>query len=192
MRRRDLLRGVLAQPAAATGLLSQLLGLKYVQAELYRQGNARNLLSGAEAGYLAQIGEHKQAHVAALAQALAAPPLNAAPPPPPAVSFDAALASRDTYLAAAYAVENALVRFYVGLPALAVTESIGAQFQLPGLASSDARALAVLGALTGQPIVGGILSDPAARPLSAEELVAAFQPFLADAADSAGTAGVTE
>jgi hypothetical protein len=204
MRRRDLLRGiaalpvvarapVLAQPAsAATGLLTQLLLLKYVEAEFYRQGNARNLLGGAEAAYLAQIGEHKQAHVAALTQALTAPPLNAAPPPAPAVRFDQAYTSREAYLETAYGLEDALFRFYLGLPAMTIAETIDVRFELGGMVATDDRGLAVLGALTGKPTVGGVLMDPNVTPLQAEGLMAAFQPYLADAASMADTAAATD
>lgn len=192
MQRRHLLTGRFAQqPAAAVGLLSPLLGLKYVQAELYRQGNAANLLSGTEAGLLSEIAQHKQQHVAGLAQALAAPPLSAPPAAPPAVRFDGAFATRDSYLNTAYTLENALVSFYLGMPALAVAEVLGAQFQLTGLCSADCRALAVLGVLAGKPVVGGVLTDVAFQPLTAEQLAAAFRPFLADAGSAAGTAGVT-
>lgn len=191
MRRRDLLTGAFAQPSAS-GMLTELLRAKYVQAQLYRAGNGAGLLSGAEAGYLAQIGEHKQAHVAALAQALAAPPLNATPPAPVALRFDAALASRQTYLDTAYAIEDVLVRLYIGMPPTAIAETIAVRFQLPGLVSADARALAVLGTLTGRPVVGGVLAAADVRPATAAEVTAVLLPFLADPASAAGTAGVTE
>lgn len=191
MKRRNVLLQAVARPSAAD-MLTELLSVKFFQAELYRQGNGANLLSGPEAGYLAEIGQQKQAQVAGLAQALAAPPLNAAPPAPPALRFDAALANRDSYLETAYTVEDALVRMYIGMPPAAATEVIAVQFQMFGLMSADARALAVLGCITGRPAVGGLLSDPAARPASAQEVAALLRPFLADPASAAGAAGVTE
>jgi hypothetical protein len=202
MRRRDLLKSAVAAvplaaalPAAASAqtpgrspqdLLTYALNLKYLQAEFYRQGNGRALVNGREGDYLAQIGGHKQAHVAALTQAITAAgfPIAAAP----AVDFAAAQGNREDYLETAYTVEDTVVRAYLGMP-VGLSQ---VRVDLSGMFSTDARAVAVLGSVTGKPVVGGILFGETPQPLGPDGVMQVFQPYLTNPWSIAGSAAVTE
>lgn len=207
MRRRDLLKaGAIALPMAAlpavpalaqatiatpTDVLAYVLNLKYVQAELYRLGNAQGLLSGREADLLAQMAGHKQAHVAALTHALST--AGAPVPPSPALDFASVFGSRDSYLETAHMVEDAVVRGSLGIPAAPVQAGAeAAQFDVSGVFMLDARAAAVLGSILGKPVVGGILQAEPVTPLAPEEVLAVLRPYVAGPWAVAGTAAVTQ
>ncbi len=210
MNRRDLLRGLtvaaplaafhgssaapaLAQAPALTGpadLLGYALNLKYVQAEFYRQGNAAGLLSGREADYLAQIGYHKQQHVAALTAAINAS--GASPPPAPGMDFGQAFASRQSYLETGASIDDTVLGAYVGMPVAPLWDQGEALQDVSGIFSVDARSAAVLNALAGRPIEGGVYSAGGLVPaLSYDQVVQRLAPYLTTPWSMAGTAGIT-
>ncbi len=206
MRRRVLLKGVAAavplavlpaapafaqaELSAPTDILAYALNLKYVQAEYYRQGNGRGLLSGREADFLSQIGGHKQSHVSALTQALSS--VGAPVPAAPGVDFESAFGSRESYLETAYRIEDTVVRAYLGMPAAAIEAESDVQFDTSGMFMVDARAAAVLGAVTGKPVVGGILSGQTPASLAPADVLAVLRPYVTGPWAVAGTAAVTQ
>jgi len=207
MKRRDLLRGTIlgaplaagiltAAPAAAQeprlstawDLLDYALGLKYIQAEFYRQGNAAALLSGREADYLNQIGYHKQQHVAALTSAITA--AGGSPPVAPGLDFGDSFASRESYLGTGATIEDCVLSAYVGMP-VAPTFNTGAATEMSGIFSVDSRAAAVLNVLAGRPIENGVYYGGTIAARDQGEVVAALQPYVTGPWSMAGTAGVT-
>lgn len=206
MRRRDLLKGVaLVVPIAAglpmasaaaqtavqsTGRLTTLLNWKYAQAELYRQGNDAGLLSGLERDYLNQIAQVKQAHVAALTQALTG--AGAAVPAAPALDFAPVYGSREGYLDTAFTIEDAVLRSYLGTPPDPAETDEQAFWNVAGMGMTDARTVAVLGSAANKPIAGGILFAGDLTPFTPEQVLAVLEPYVSGPWAVAGTAAVTQ
>lgn len=207
MKRRDLLRGAVlgaplaagvlsAAPAGAQGpelrtagdLLGYALGLKYIQAEFYRQGNAQGLLSAREADYLNQIGYQKQQHVAALTSAITAG--GGSPPVAPSLDFKDSFASRESYLGTGATIEDCVLSAYVGMP-VEPTWNSGAASEMSGIFSVDSRSAAVLNVLAARPIEGGVYYGGSVTALDHGEVVAQLQPYVTGPWSMAGTAGVT-
>lgn len=207
MKRRDLLRsavfgaplaaGILtAAPAAAQvpalasagDLLKFALGLKYIQAEFYRQGNSKGLLSGREADYLNQIGYQKQQHVAALTSAITT--AGGSPPLAPSLDFKESFASRESYLVTGATIEDCVLSAYVGFP-VEPTWNTGAASEMSGIFSVDSRSAAVLNVLAARPIEGGVYYGGSVTAVDHGEVVAALQPFVTGPWSMAGSAGVT-
>lgn len=209
MNRRALLRGAAVSLPAAAGLpllagtaagqsqdfaspvdvLAYGLNLKYVQAELYRQGNAAGLLSGREADYLSQIGYHKQQHVAALTNAINEE--GGTPPPAPAMDFKDAFDSRERYLDTAYGIERTVVRAYIAMPAAPTFG--GATFRdMSGIFSVDARAVAVIATLAGKPVQDGIyFANGVVPPLTPPEVLESLRPYISGPWAMAAGAAIT-
>jgi hypothetical protein len=197
MKRRDLLKGTAVGIPVAVGLplasaapalagdgdirsaadvLCYALNLKYVQAEFYRQGNAAGLLTGREADYLSQIGYHKQQHVAALTNALNQQGAQA--PAAPGTDFGDAFATRESYLDAAYTIDNTVLRAYVGMPSQPV---FGQSFyvDVAGIFSLDARSTAAVATLAERPVEGGMLfAGGVVEPLPPSAVLEALQPYI--------------
>jgi hypothetical protein len=171
-------------------ILDYTLNLKYVQAEFYRQGNGRGLLTGREADFLAQIGGHKQAHVSALTQALSS--VSAPVPAAPGLEFESALGTRESYLETAYTIEDTIVRAFLGMPAAAIEAESNVQFDTTGMFMVDARAAAVLGSVTGKPVLGGILHAETTTPMAPADVLGVLKPYVTGPWAVAGTAAVTE
>jgi len=207
MKRRDMLRGAVLSAPLAAGVLSAgpavaqapelrsagdllgfALGLKYIQAEFYRQGNAKALLSGREADYLNQIGYQKQQHVAALTTAITAS--GGSPPVAPALDFKEAFASRESYLGTGITIEDCVLSAYVGMP-VEPTWNSGSASEMSAIFSVDSRAAAVLNVLAARPIEGGVYYGGSVAALDHGEVVAALQPYVTGPWSMAGTAGVT-
>lgn len=207
MKRRHLIRGAVfgaplaagiltAAPAAAQApelrtagdLLAFALGLKYIQAEFYRQGNGKGLLSGQEADYLNQIGYQKQQHVAALTSAITG--AGGSPPAAPGLDFKDSFASRESYLATGATIEDCVLSAYVGMP-VEPTWGSGTAVEMSGIFSADSRAAAVLNVLAARPIEDGVYYGGSLVALDHGEVVAALQPYVTGPWSMAGTAATT-
>jgi ferritin-like protein len=206
MRRRDLLKGVALVVPVAVGLpaapafaqsavqstdrLTTLLNWKYAQAELYRQGNAAELLSGIERDYFNQIAQLKQGHVAALTQALTA--AGAPVPAAPALDFAAGYTTRDAYLDTAYQVEDVIMRSYLGTPPTPTEATEQVFWNVAGMGMTDARTVAMVGAVANKPVVGGILFSGDMTPTTLEQVLAVLRPYVTSPWAVAGSAAITE
>jgi hypothetical protein len=175
--------------ASPDDLLAYGLNLKYVQAEFYRQGNGADLLSGVEADWLNQVGYLTQQHVGALTQALA--DAGATPPTAPATSFGDSFASRDAYLGTAAKIQDTVVRAYVAMPAAATFGETDVFRDMSGIFSVDARAAAVLLALTGAPVDEGVYDGGATQPLEPAAVLEALKPYIAGPWAMAAGAAIT-
>lgn len=175
--------------ASPVDVLAYGLNLKYVQAELFRQGNAAGLLSGREADYLSQIGYHKQQHVAALTNAINEE--GGTPPPAPAMDFKDAFDSRERYLDTAYGIERTVVRAYIAMPAAPTFG--GATFRdMSGIFSVDARAVAVIATLAGKPVQDGIyFANGVVPPLTPPEVLESLRPYISGPWAMAAGAAIT-
>lgn len=174
---------------SAVETITYALNLKFLQAEFYRQGNATGLLSGQEGDLLAQIGYHKQQHVAALTSALIE--AGGQPPVAPAVDFGGAFDSRESYLQAAAKLDNTVVEAYVGMPVQATFDQGEVFRDMSGIFSVDARAAAVLAALAG---LGpdAIYAGGFAQAREPADVLEALQPWISGPWAMAAGAGITE
>lgn len=210
--RRTFLRGAMVAALAAvvpvslsrTGAVAQLedfrspnellvfaLQLKYFQAEFYRKGNVQELLDGQEADWVAQIGRHKQAQVAALTESL-----NQAgerPPVAPALDFgDDAYTDRQRFLERAATVEETVVQAYVSLPPPTKFPDAEVYTELSGMFSVDARAAAVLASLAGWPVDDGVYRAGGWEVgLGASETLEVLRPYVTGPWEIADEAGIT-
>ncbi len=209
MNRRDLIRGLAgvvpgalaidvltaslagAQGGDATppvGVLNEALVLEHLQDEFYRQAVAAGLLGGAEAAWLARIGQDEAAHVAVLTQAVT--DLGGTPAAQPAVDFGDAFADREHLLATALRFENACVRGYLGAAA-AVLGDPGVLQAVLGIYGVEARHAALLALMAGRPAAGGIFAGPVETPASLAQVAAEVGVFVADPAAVTGRAAAT-
>lgn len=188
---------VTASAAAQTGefrspvdLLAYALNLKYVQAEFYRQGNAKDLLSGLEADWLSQIGYMAQQHVSALTQAIA--DADGTPPTAPATAFGESFATAASYLETAATIQETVVRAYVAMPAAPTFGEDEVFRDMSGIFSVDARAAAVLAALAGAPVNEGVYDGGATQPLAPADVLEVFRPYIAGPWAMAAGAAITQ
>jgi hypothetical protein len=174
----------------ALDLLVYGLNLKYVQAEFYRQGNPKGLLSGLEADYLSQIGYHKQQHVAALTNAINQE--GGTPPAAPAMDFGDAFADRQRYLDTAFDIERAVVSAYVAMPP---EPTLGSQVfrDMSGIFFVDSRAAAVVASIAGKPVQSGILfENGVVPPMPPAAVLEVLRPFISGPWAMAAGAAITE
>jgi hypothetical protein len=210
MRRRELLKGAVAGLPVAAGLhlggarpaaaqaarfqdpvqaLNFALGLEYVEAEFFRQGNAAGLLDGQQAAYLEEIAAEEQAHVALLTETII--DVGGTPEAAPGVDFASRFDDDRRYLETAALIERTVVRGHLtalsgvlGDPELVQT--------LAGVYGVEARHAALTADLAGQPIDGGVFPSWREEPMIPAQVMAALQPYLTDARSMADEAAATQ
>lgn len=164
-----------ARAAVARQALTAALEVKHLQAEFYRQGVAAGVVTGREAEYVDQIRNCKEQHVAALANALVQE--GGEPPGPASFDFGDAFTDRQRFLDTAYEIDRIAVRGSISLPTAQVNTT---SFRdMTGLSSVDARSKAIVAALGGMPVEGGIFFEGGlAQALTPEETTAALSQFI--------------
>src|SRR5680860_500701 len=93
-------------------VLNYALTLEFLEAEFYRQGNGKNLLSGKEAQYLETIGSDEDAHVAAITNTINK--IGGTPVEAPGVDFADSFDNREKFLTTSHVFENLGVSAYLG------------------------------------------------------------------------------
>lgn len=169
-------------------VLNYALTLEFLEAEFYRQGNSKGLLSGKEAQYLKTIGADEQAHVTAITDTINQ--LGGMPVEAPGVDFGDAFSSREKYLTTSHTFENLGVQAYLGAAGFIKDKAI--LQAAAGIFGVEARHAAVVGNLLGLEAEGGVYMGSTETPLSKSEVLQAAAPFLAEAGAMTGGAAVTK
>lgn len=169
-------------------VLNYALTLEFLEAEFYRQGNGKNLLSGKEAQYLKTVGADEDAHVAALTDTINQ--LGGTPVEAPGVDFADSFASREKYLTTSHVFENLGVSAYLGAAGFIKDKAI--LQAAAGIFGVEARHAAVVGNLLGLEPEGGVYMGANETPLTKDEVLGAAEPFLTGAGSMAGDAAVTK
>lgn len=155
-------------------VLNYALTLEYLEAEFYKQGNAKNLLKGTEAEYVQRIGADEAAHVDALTATIKQ--LNGTPVAAPKVDFKDAFDSKEKYLTTAHVFENLGVSAYLGAAGFIKNKDI--LQAAAGIFGVEARHAAVIGNLLGLKAEGGVYMGAQETPKTKTEVLAAAGPFL--------------
>jgi hypothetical protein len=155
-------------------VLNYALTLEYLESAFYQQGNAKNLLTGAEAAYLKQVGSDEDAHVAALTSTITK--LGGTPVAAPKVDFKDSFASRASFLQASYTFENTGVSAYLG--AAGFIKSKDVLQAAAGIFGVEARHAAVVGNLLALPPEGGVFKGATETPLAKAAVLQAVSPFI--------------
>jgi hypothetical protein len=155
-------------------VLNYALTLEYLEAAFYAQGNAANLVTGTEAGYLKSIGMDEQAHVDALTATIKQ--LGGTPVAAPAVTFGNAFADRTSYLTTSVTFENVGVGAYLGAAGYIKDKSV--LQAAAGIFGVEARHAAVVANLLGQPAEGGVYHGAFETPLDKATVLNDVAPFL--------------
>jgi hypothetical protein len=156
-------------------VLNYALTLEYLEAEFYRQGNAANLVGGAEATLLETIQSDEETHVTALTDTIKQ--VGGKPVKAPKVDFGGAFKDQKAFLELAHVFENTGVQAYLGAaPALfEEKELLSAAAAIFGV---EARHAAVLGDLLGLEAEGGIFMGSTETPKPKDEVLKAVMPFV--------------
>ena len=169
-------------------VLNYALTLEFLEAEFYRQGNGKNLLSGKEAQYLETVGADEDAHVAAITDTINK--IGGTPVEAPGVDFADSFDSREKYLTTSHVFENLGVSAYLGAAGFIKDKAI--LQAAAGIFGVEARHAAVVGNLLGLKPEGGVYMGANETPLTKDEVLAAAEPFLTGAGSMAGDAAVTK
>ncbi|MBA3289859.1 MAG: ferritin-like domain-containing protein [Actinobacteria bacterium] len=169
-------------------VLNYALTLEFLEAEFYRQGNGKNLLSGKEAQYLETVGADEDAHVAAITDTINQ--IGGTPVEAPGVDFADSFDSREKYLTTSHVFENLGVSAYLGAAGFIKDKAI--LQAAAGIFGVEARHAAVVGNLLGLKPEGGVYMGANETPLTKDEVLAAAEPFLTGAGSMAGDAAVTK
>jgi len=169
-------------------VLNYALTLEFLEAEFYRQGNGKNLLSGKEAQYLETVGADEDAHVAAITDTINK--IGGTPVEAPGVDFADSFDSREKYLTTSHVFENLGVSAYLGAAGFIKDKAI--LQAAAGIFGVEARHAAVVGNLLGLEPEGGVYMGANETPLTKDEVLAAAEPFLTGAGSMAGDAAVTK
>ncbi|MGI8942358.1 MAG: ferritin-like domain-containing protein [Actinomycetota bacterium] len=169
-------------------VLNYALTLEFLEAEFYRQGNGKNLLSGKEAQYLETVGADEDAHVAAITDTINK--IGGTPVEAPGVDFADSFDSREKFLTTSHVFENLGVSAYLGAAGFIKDKAI--LQAAAGIFGVEARHAAVVGNLLGLKPEGGVYMGANETPLTKDEVLAAAEPFLTGAGSMAGDAAVTK
>jgi len=169
-------------------VLNYALTLEFLEAEFYRQGNGKNLLSGKEAQYLETVGADEDAHVAAITDTINQ--IGGTPVEAPGVDFADSFDSREKFLTTSHVFENLGVSAYLGAAGFIKDKAI--LQAAAGIFGVEARHAAVVGNLLGLEPEGGVYMGANETPLTKDEVLAAAEPFLTGAGSMAGDAAVTK
>jgi len=156
-------------------VLNYALTLEFLEAAFYKQGTAKNLVSGQEASLLETIQKDEEAHVKALTDTIKK--IGGKPTKAPKVDFGGAFKDRDSFLKLAHTLENTGVQAYLGAaPALfEEKELLSAAASIFGV---EARHAAILGDLRGLKAEGGVFQGATESPASKDEVLKAVMPFV--------------
>ncbi len=171
-------RWALAQAAdfgSDIDVLNYALTLEYLEATFYKQGQAANLLSGTEKGYLDTIASDEQAHVDAITATIKK--LGGTPVAAPAVNFGDAFSSRAKYLTTSHTFENVGVGAYLGAAGFIKNKDVLAA--AASIFGVEARHAALVGNLLNLPAEGGVYMGAFETPLTKAKVLADVTPFLA-------------
>lgn len=155
-------------------VLNYALTLEFLEAEFYKQGNAKNLLKGTEAEYVKRIGADEAAHVDALSATITK--LGGTPVASPKVDFKDAFDTKEKYLTTAHVFENLGVSAYLGA-AGSIKDKAVLQ-AAAGIFGVEARHAAVIGNLLGLKAEGGVYMGAQETPKPKAEVLAAAGPFI--------------
>lgn len=155
-------------------VLNYALTLEFLESEFYRQGNAKNLLSGREAELLKRIGADEDAHVAAISQTIKQ--LGGSPVAKPSVDFGEAFASRMSYLETSLTFENTGVGAYLGAAGFVKDKKI--LQAAAGIFGVEARHAGVVGEMLQKPVADGVFLGSVETPMSKDDVLAAVKPFI--------------
>ncbi len=167
-------------------VLNYALTLEYLEATFYELGNAKNLLSGQEQTYLAQVQKDEEAHVAAITATVKK--LGGTPVSKPMVNFGNAFASRDSYLTTSFTFENVGVGAYLGAAGFIKNKDV--LQAAAGIFGVEARHAAIVGNLLGKPAEGGVYMGAFETPKTKAEVLKAVTPFLASQMGAMPSGGV--
>jgi ferritin-like protein len=156
-------------------VLNYALTLEYLEATFYQQGNAANLLSGDEKGYLATIQSDEEAHVDAITATIKK--LGGTPVAKPTVHFGDSFSSRDTYLTTSHTFENVGVGAYLGAAGFIKNKDVLAA--AASIFGVEARHAALVGNLLQLPAEGGVYMGAFETPVPKDKVLQAVTPFLA-------------
>ncbi len=155
-------------------VLNYALTLEYLESEFYKQGNAKNLLTGTDAEYVKQIGADEDAHVSALTQTITK--LGGSPVAAPKVDFKDSFASKESFLKTAHTFENLGVSAYLGAAGFIKSKEI--LQAAAGIFGVEARHAAVIGNMLGLKAEGGVYMGAQETPKPKAEVLEAADPFL--------------
>ncbi len=167
-------------------VLNYALTLEYLEATFYKQGQAKNLLSGTEKGYLDTIAADEQAHVDAITATIKK--LGGTPVAAPAVNFGDAFSSREKYLTTSHTFENVGVGAYLGAAGFIKNKDV--LQAAAGIFGVEARHAAIVGSLLGKPAEGGVYMGAFETPKTKAEVLKAVTPFLASQMGAMPSGGV--
>lgn len=155
-------------------VLNYALTLEYLESEFYRQGNAKNLLSGREAELVKRIGADEDAHVAAISDTIKQ--LGGTPVAEPTVDFGDSFANRTSYLETSLTFENTGVGAYLGAAGFIKDKKI--LQAAAGIFGVEARHAGVVGEMLQKPVNGGVFLGSVETPTSKDDVLAAVKPFI--------------
>ena len=168
-------------------VLNYALTLEFLEAEFYRQGNSKGLLSGKEQQYLENVQVDEESHVATITATIEK--LGGSPVAAPGVDFGDAFGSRESYLTTAHVFENTGVGAYLGAAGFIKDKAILAA--AAGIFGVEARHAAIVGNLLGLEPEGGVYMGATETGVPAEEVLAAVEPFLAGPGNMGDDAATT-
>ncbi|MDP9068750.1 MAG: ferritin-like domain-containing protein [Actinomycetota bacterium] len=155
-------------------VLNYALTLEFLEAEFYKQGLAKNLLSGAEGTLAKRIGADEQAHVVLLSDTIKK--IGGKPVAAPKVDFGGAYKNRESFLKLAHVFENTGVQAYLGAAGFIKDKAL--LQAAAGIFGVEARHAAVIGDLLGLKAEGGVFMGNTETPKSKDEVLKAVKPFI--------------
>ncbi len=171
-------RWVLAQTSDfkdPVDVLNFALTLEFLEATFYNQGNAKNLVGGAELGLLKQVEVDEETHVKFLTDTIKK--LGGKPVAAPKVDFGNAFKDRKSFLTLAHTFENTGVGAYLGAaPSLFKEKELLSA--AAGVFGVEARHAAVIGDLLGLKAEGGVFKGARETAIPKDEVLKAVMPFI--------------
>ena len=155
-------------------VLNYALTLEYLEAEFYRQGNAKGLTSGRTRTYLKAIQADEEYHVTAITATIKQ--LGGTPVKAPGVDFGNAFDSRTSFLTASHTFENVGVGAYLGAAGFIKNKDV--LQAAAGIFGVEARHAAVVGTILGLKAEGGVYKGAFETPIAKATVLAAVAPFL--------------
>jgi len=155
-------------------VLNYALTLEYLESAFYKQGNAKNLLSGKEKDYLKKVGADEDAHVTAIKATITK--LGGTPVTAPGVDFKDSFKDRKAFLTTAHVFENLGVSAYLG--AAGFIQSKDVLQAAAGIFGVEARHAATIGNLLDLEPEGGVYMGAQETAKTKSEVLAAAGPYI--------------